>query len=331
MKRVEALVSAAVPYPAAPARTHARSKGRGRRNPWPFLQRLALFTVLLALCVITIAHTNGAGRIAAQFVTGMVLAHGTELAHQLIHGATGDPAHDRLLGYLLSWTTGGSFGHYRFVHLTHHGSVENSAESFEYSEEGEGSSRVIRILGLVRRLSMVDYFLATGKRMAMACTGKLQETLIRATPKMPPAVARRIEREYQWMVAIYSAAIGTSLLLHTAIVFHAWLVPVLFWAPIHSLIEMPEHWGANRSNPDVSANTRTVIGSAFAIWLTNGNGYHVEHHRSPGVPIEQLGALHKALVASGYAYRHLDASYPRFYLRVLKAVWNGPADKEISS
>ena len=86
-----------------------------------------------------------------------------------------------------------------------------------------------------------------------------------------------------WHVPFYSITTGSDFILK------AWLVPMLLVGqPIHLLVELPEHIGCAAASTDPLRNTRSIGGSWFSRWFTNGNNFHVEHHILPALSMDQL-------------------------------------------
>jgi fatty acid desaturase len=76
-------------------------------------------------------------------------------------------------------------------------------------------------------------------------------------------------------------------------------------ACIHTLVELPEHWGCTKS-PSVFESTRTVYAGALATWFTNGNNFHVEPHLAPALRPEALRAFHERIAVR---ITHRNSSY----------------------
>ncbi|GAA3962214.1 hypothetical protein GCM10022384_13150 [Streptomyces marokkonensis] len=92
-------------------------------------------------------------------------------------------------------------------------------------------------------------------------------------------------------------------------------VPLLLSIPMHFLLELPEHVLCDNDSTDVLRNTRTISGSRFSQWFTNGNNFHVEHHAAMVVPINRLSERHA--LAKEWA-THTEESYVTFYRKVLR-------------
>jgi len=89
----------------------------------------------------------------------------------------------------------------------------------------------------------------------------------------------------------------------------------------HFLVELPEHIMCDSFSTDVLTNTRSITGSWFSTWYTNGNNLHIEHHAAMVVPINQLRERHDLTLL--YA-KHTSPSYPQFFRAIAKeAAANG--------
>jgi fatty acid desaturase len=301
---------------------------RLRQVPAPaFLRHLVALVALLVTTALVIVHTTGAMRLLFQAVMGCILAHGTELVHQCIHRTgTGRVAYDGLLGTVLSWPGAVCFQYYRFFHLHHHkenGSASD-AESFGYTYQMmESLQRSVRLLGLLRHLSMIDHLVGTFQRLVFALFGRLAAQLRAEAPQMGNDIAKKIQAEYTAMFLVYASALFASILLHSSVLVDVWLIPLVFWAPVHALIELPEHWATGR-RPNINPfwNTRTIRAGRFATGFTNFNNYHVEHHLVSFIPMQRLPEMHQFLVQTGQPYGHLEESYGGFYSRFLTFIWN---------
>ncbi|WP_241352516.1 fatty acid desaturase [Burkholderia cenocepacia] len=129
-------------------------------------------------------------------------------------------------------------------------------------------------------------------------------------------VSRAIRRDYLLMAAAIALLAALSFALHTWFVVWVWVVPLVsVAAPVHALVEMPEHYRCDLTSTDPFRNTRTIESNAFMTWFTNGNNYHVEHHMMPNLPIERLHDLHGAIAPR---IRYYHRTYRQFYSALLR-------------
>lgn len=302
-----------------------------RVRPLTFIAKLLLLSALAAGCGLGILFVGYPGKIIFQIGMGLLIAHATELVHQCIHRtATGSVRWDSFLGRLLGLPSGTSFWYYRWFHLWHHrhNGTEQDKESFGYAYQmmvDPAFSK--RVVGFIRHLSMVGHYMTTARRMVLAVRGRLAGELILETPEMRAHTARQIQHDYLIMAGSLCAALLLSLLFRTYFVVEVWLIPLLVaWGPSHALIELPEHWGCDRPDPDVFVNTRSIKATRVARWLTNNNCNHVGHHYDMSVPMESLPAFETEL-ALVRPFKYHQESYPRFYLQFLRSLYTGSTER----
>jgi fatty acid desaturase len=125
------------------------------------------------------------------------------------------------------------------------------------------------------------------------------------------------------MAGLLGAALIVSLALRTDLVVQLWLIPMIIgWAPIHALIELPEHWKCDTSSTDARLNTRSIRAGTLARWYVNNNCNHVGHHFDINIAMERLPDYESQLMAEN-PFRHFEESYPRFYYRFFRFLCTG--------
>lgn len=309
-------------------RRHDGAKSLDREvRAWVFVWKLIACGVLISACVVGILHFEGVTKLGFQLGLGLLFAHATELVHQCLHRlATGRAAWDHALGMALGWPAGVSFWHYLWFHLWHHkhNGTKDDLESFGYVYQlMESPSRARRLFGFAYHLSMIGHYRTSLRRMANALRRRLAGKLLAENPAMPRPIAQKIQRDYVIMAGLLVAAVAASAAFRTWLVVEVWLVPLLIgWGPAHALIELPEHWACDRPSADPFTNTRTIKASRLARWYTNNNCNHVGHHHDMSIPMERLPAYEESLKLR-HDFRHLEESYPSFYLRFLKTLVAG--------
>lgn len=264
-------------------------------------------------------------RLVCQVGLGMMLAHAVELVHQCLHKtATGRAAVDHAIGRLLALPALVSFWHYLYYHLWHHAhnGTEADRESFSYDYDRLHSrSRATRLCAFAVHVTQIRHYVTACRRMALATTHRLASELIREAPRMPAVIARKIERDYQTMLALLAICLMASLATRSTLLVNLWLIPLLLgYGPTHALIELPEHFGCAVPSSDLLLNTRSIRAGIFARWFTNNNCNHVGHHLDMMIPMDNLPEFERQLqVRQPFAY--LEKSYPRFYARFIRSLW----------
>ena len=97
---------------------------------------------------------------------------------------------------------------------------------------------------------------------------------------------------------------------------------IIGWAPIHALIELPEHWKCDTSMTNPRLNTRSIRAGRLARWYVNNNCNHVGHHYDLSVAMERLPEYESQLMAQS-PFTHLEQSYTKFYLRFFRYIFIG--------
>lgn len=250
-------------------------------------------------------------RILGIILLGCMFAHASELQHQTLHGLGFRNRRANIAaGVALGVPMLVSFAAYRATHLRHHRDLGTplNREFFDYGDkhraDGEGS-KLRCLLGWVVRFTMIYFWRQFAVNMVRSLRGKDFEGESAST-------SRHIRRDYYILLAVIAATAGLSAALSSLLILWIWLVPlVLVTTPVHAAIELPEHFRCETNNEDPFANTRTIRSNRLAMWFTNGNNFHVEHHLMPNMPIEGLPAVHRE-VASRLQHFHL--TYLGFFL-----------------
>jgi fatty acid desaturase len=283
--------------------------GERRQTSKQFEVRLALFAVLTAAGAAAALLTAGWARLPGQLLLGVMFAHALELQHQCLHGTgLGSAAANRWVGRLVGAPMLVSYSHYRARHLRHHRylGTDRDTEFFQYSAIEDLSVR-----GLLASAFNVARYGTFARRAWEALRGRRMEDWTAADDDAA------IRREYLALALLPLVVVGLSLATGTTLGLVLWAVPLLFAEPAHTLIELPEHIGCDTTSRDPLRNTRTIVGSRFSYWLTNGNNFHVEHHWKQHLPISELPVLHDEIRDD---IEVLVPSYWTFYRQILAAV-----------
>lgn len=318
-----AAAAACAPPGADPARTpetrsqvrasakHLRSEVR----PGAFAAKLAAYAALTAAGGFLATRASPGQWIPGVLLLGCMFAHAAELQHQALHNLGFRRARaNTVAGVLLGLPMLTSFAAYRVSHLRHHrdlGTPDNR-EFFDYGDQyggHSGRSPAFVAFGWFLRFSMVLHYVQFARTLG-------RTVLWRNIPGETARTSRRIRRDYWIMLAAIAALAAVAALGDPWLALRLWLLPlVAVAAPVHALIELPEHFRCDTDTTDPFANTRTIRSTRLATWFTNGNNYHVEHHLMPNLPIERLPELH-TLVRDQLHYFH--PSYSDYFRTLLR-------------
>jgi fatty acid desaturase len=277
-----------------------------------------VFSLKLAIYFITLIHGCLFALSVSPFlkcfgiaVLGVMFAHGVELQHQALHyNGFKSKKWNEVFGVMLGLPMLVSFAGYQDSHLQHHrllGTKENK-EFFNYGDQ-YGASPFVTAWAWVARLMMPMHYATFIKNVLLSI-------FFRKIKSSSDGVSKRMCRDYVVMVLAILVLAFVSICFRSPVIVYIWLMPlVLVAAPVHALIEMPEHYRCDMSSTDPLLNTRTITSNVFMTWLTNGNNYHVEHHMMPGLSIDRLQDLHTVIAAD---IPHYHRTYREFYGALLR-------------
>jgi fatty acid desaturase len=267
-----------------------------------FQRKLIGGVIATAILWWLILSTSGIISAIPMILLGLMYAHFVELQHQCLHNtAYRSTGWNRFIGVLLGLPTLVSFSDYQCSHMKHHRLLGTPAdrEFFNYDYESLTTMRYF-----IPHMLMFPHHRNVARSISCAVRGRM--TRQDCTPRM----AERIRAEYQIMALMLVAIAAITIAFQTPIFLKLWLIPLLIAIPTHALIELPEHFGCNGKTTDVLKNTRTITAGKVAIWFTNGNNYHVEHHWLPSVPNDRFPEIHQRLAMD---IEHLETSYWSFF------------------
>jgi fatty acid desaturase len=275
-----------------------------------FLFKLAVAGTIGIAGVLLVLVGNPATIAVGVIVLGAIYAHMVELQHQCLHHSAfvKGPAHRRV-GVVLGLPMLVSYTHYRVRHLQHHRYIgtERDTEFFGFDPR-----KPLTALFLLRWL--FDYSrLVT---VAVATYRAFRGTWRYDNGQISARARRATIAEYRLIGILVIAALVSAVLGLERYVLEFWAAPVLLVStPLHFLIELPEHIRCDNDTGDVLRNTRSITGSWFSTWYTNGNNLHVEHHAAMGVPINRLPERHEEVLRCA---KHTEPTYWSFYRGVLR-------------
>ncbi|MFI7608075.1 fatty acid desaturase family protein [Micromonospora sp. NPDC049366] len=276
-----------------------------------FLAKLALLAVLTGLGAALALRPEPVAAVAGVVLLAAMFTHAVELQHQALHHSAFRAAWPhRLVGVPLGLPLMVVYTHYRVRHLQHHRylGTPQDTEFFGFDTRAP-LTRGALLRGLLDygRLGVV------GRDIVRAATGRWRYEFGTVSDIM----RRRIITEHLFLGAVLLLVVGLAVSGHHETVLRLWLLPLVLAVPMHFLVELPEHILCDTDSTDVLRNTRSIRGSWFSTWFTNGNNLHVEHHAAMNVPINQLPARHPE--TRRYAV-HVEETYVDFYRRLWRAV-----------
>jgi fatty acid desaturase len=242
---------------------------------------------------------------------GVMFAHGVELQHQALHyQGFKSKKWNACFGILLGLPMLVSFHEYQDGHLRHHrllGTPENK-EFFDYGDQ-YGKSTIVSVWLWIIRLGMIKHY---GKFFVNV----MRIIFFRRENNVNEITLKAVRMDYLFMVAAIILLTSISFILHSLLIVWVWLAPLmLVAAPVHALIEMPEHYRCDLTSTDPYLNTRSITSNAFMTWLTNGNNFHVEHHMMPALSVDRLHDLHNVIEPE---IRYYHRTYREFYSALLR-------------
>lgn len=270
-----------------------------------FGAKLCVAVTLMVLGANMVLTESAGFLIFGILILGAMFTHCIELQHQCLHyTAFKSRRLNRIVGFILGLPSLVSFSHYQFKHLHHHRylGTEMDGEFFSYQNVEQGSESFNLIFAAFDYRRIVEL----AKIFAKAVLGH------QIDPKINSDKANRIRHEYLAMLALIATATAASVFLGAVeYIFLLWLLPLVLVAePLHFFVELPEHFGCQKSNPSPFFNTRSITSNKFLFWFTNGNNLHVEHHLFQNAPISELPKIHEQV---RNRLRYSNQTYVEFF------------------
>ncbi|MGW6735174.1 fatty acid desaturase family protein [Streptomyces sp. NPDC055013] len=280
-----------------------------RNDELVFVAKLAV-ALLLSCLGGFLALTSGLlGASAGVLLLAATYTHMVELQHQCLHhSAFRSSSPHRPVGFLLGLPLLSAYSHYRVQHLQHHKYLGTPDDSEFF---GFDTRAPLTWGALLRGTLSPARLLQVVVDVLKSCRGNWTYTM----GQIADRARRQVITEYRLFALYIIGAVGLSVGGYGHAVLMLWVLPLLLSIPIHFLLELPEHVLCETDSTDVLRNTRTISGSWFSQWFTNGNNFHVEHHASMVVPINRLHERHP--VAKEHAV-HTDDSYVTFYTKIMR-------------
>ncbi|MGW1671593.1 fatty acid desaturase [Streptomyces sp. NPDC002324] len=294
-----------------PQRIFERSRVTAR-DQGAFVAKLAIALAMGAAGALLVLTQNPFLVMAGILLLGILYTHMVELQHQCLHhSAFLTVGLHRAVGVVLGLPMLVAYSHYRIRHLQHHRflGTDHDTEFFGFD------TRQPLTLGVMLR-ALFDY-----QRLGTVAAESYRSwrgTWQYGNGQVSERLRRNSVIEYRLMAILAGAAVVASAAGHGVLVLELWVAPLLLVAtPMHFLVELPEHIKCENDTTDVLLNTRSISGSWFSTWLTNGNNLHVEHHAAMTVPISQLRERHDEVKEFA---KFVDRSYWTFYRAVIREV-----------
>ncbi|MCY0950420.1 fatty acid desaturase family protein [Streptomyces sp. H27-S2] len=260
--------------------------------------------VLTAAGVLLALSPYWPARIGGVFLLGAMYTHTVELQHQCLHhSAFLRPRLHRIIGIPLGIPLFVGYSHYRIRHLQHHRYLGTPQDSEFF---GFDTRKPVTWGALFREMFNFGRILVVLGEVVRSIRGTWAYDL----GEIPERRRREVMSEYRIMGLCLLAAVAASFAGFGEQVLLLWALPLLVAVPLHFIVELPEHILCDNSSTDVLRNTRTITGSRFSTWYTNGNNLHVEHHAAMSVPINRLPERHS--MAREMAV-HTHRGYPAFF------------------
>ncbi|MPY95576.1 MAG: fatty acid desaturase [Acidimicrobiia bacterium] len=276
-----------------------------------FVLRLAVIAVLAATGVWLTRRPGIVPVASGVLLLAVVYCHAVELQHQCLHRvAFRRTWMHRVVGVPLGLPLLVAYSHYRARHLQHHRylGTDKDAEFFGFDATQPLTwSRFAKALFDYRRQADVLVSVARSVRGSWRYT---QGT-------MSERSRRTIVVDYRVIAAFLGVMLALTALGAGHEVLVLWLLPFVVAVPIHFLIELPEHILCDSTTTEVLRNTRSITGSWFSTWLTNGNNLHIEHHLSMTVPLTRLRPRHRLVQRKAEV---VDRSYFTFYRDLFRSM-----------
>lgn len=285
-------------------------RGRvSRKDELVFVLKLAAALLISCSGGFLALNTGWLGASIGVLLLAAIYTHMAELQHQCLHhSAFRRSATHRPVGFLLGLPLLSAYSHYRVQHLQHHKYLGTPDDSEFF---GFDTRAPLTWGSLLRSTFSPARLVQVGRDMFASCRGTWTYTM----GQIGDRSRRHVMQEYRlfalWVLAVAVLA-GMGQLQAVLLL---WVIPLLLSIPIHFLLELPEHVLCDNDSTDVLRNTRTITGSRFSQWFTNGNNFHVEHHAAMVVPINRLQERHP--VAKEWA-THTEETYIDFYRKVLR-------------
>lgn len=286
-----------------------------------FFSKLAVLTLLLAVGSFAAMNSSFLLSCIGMVVLALAYTHAVELQHQCLHhSAFRKSGVHRWVGVPLGMPLLVGYSHYRVRHLQHHRYL-GTPDDTEFF--GFDTRQPVTVKALMRGMFDLARLWAAVRDTGLSVVGAWRYEFGQISPKS----SRDIMNEYRIFAACFGGLGVLCVFGEWRAVLCLWVVPFILAMPMHFLVELPEHILCDTASIDVLRNTRSITGSRFTTWFTNGNNLHIEHHAAMNVPINRLPERHGEVRVFGL---NVQRTYMEFYRIVLgeirknakSATWN---------
>jgi fatty acid desaturase len=277
-----------------------------------FAGKICVLAILIATGVVLAVQSSYFATAFGVVVLAAAYTHAVELQHQCLHhSAFRSSRMHRIVGVPLGTPLLVSYSHYRVRHLQHHRYLGTPQDTEFF---GFDTRKPLTLGALAKGLFDVTRLVAVARDIAQCVPGRWQYDMGQIAPKSRKAIIS----EYRWFGLFIALLAAVCAMGGGSLVVRLWLLPFIVAMPMHFLVELPEHVLCDTSSVDVLRNTRSITGSWFTTWFTNGNNLHIEHHAAMNVPINRLRERHADTQEFGL---HVQRTYFEFFSIVMREVW----------
>ncbi len=267
--------------------------------------KIILWMLLIGLGVSLVSVGHIAATTTGTLILGSMYAHGMQIFHQCLHmNLFKSRSLNKIVGRVLGFPMLQTFSLSRQQHHEHHWQIDGNLDYYGHLSVKQHFISIFRVVGF-------GYALLTMMRIVF----RFNKTKVRRLE----AKARGTVREFKLMALVLGVIVlGGVLSPHFAyFIVTVWVIPsVLVASPILYLLELPEHYHCQLGDRDSFETGRTIIGSHFSFWYTNGSNYHVEHHIYPFIPPDYLPYLNQKIPKRRFS--NISRSYLSFYMSLIK-------------
>jgi fatty acid desaturase len=208
------------------------------------------------------------------------------------------------LGHLSSFAIGLPYEYYCLFHWDHHRYTQDPARDPELLV-GPVPATDTQLAIAYSGIRQVAFRL--GLMLRHGLTGEA------TAPWIPESKRHIVVKEARLYLLGYAVLLVASLVLQTAILLWAWVVPLVVGQLFLRPYLYAEHTGCDRTR-SAFQNTRTTCTGMFTKWFAWNMPYHVEHHAYPSIPFHALPKLNE-IVDGQIVYRG------KGYLAVTRETW----------